>query len=289
MTRPVAVATCAEHPALPAGERPVLDALRGAGLSAEPAVWDDPAVDWTRFSAVLIRATWDYHRKPAAFRSWVDRVEASGAVLWNPAPVVRANLDKGYLRGLEAAGVSIVPTAWIGRAAPRPLDAVLAERGWDEAVVKPAVSASAFLTRRAARGDPGAQAALDAALAHSDALVQPFLPEIAAEGEWSFVFLDGVFSHAVLKVPARGDFRVQAEHGGSVRRAEPPPELLEQAAGAAALVEGRPLYARVDGVRRGRSFLLIELELIEPYLYLDLAPGAARLLALAAARRLAGR
>jgi glutathione synthase/RimK-type ligase-like ATP-grasp enzyme len=286
MARPVAVATCAEFPALPDAERPLLGALRALGVGAEPAVWDEPGVDWTRFSAVVLRSTWDYHRKALAFRAWIDGLEAAGIALWNPAKVVRANLDKRYLRGLEASGTAVVPTAWVERASPRPLDEVLAERGWSEAVIKPAVSASAFLTRRVARGAPGAQAALDAALAQSDAMVQPYLPEIAEEGEWSFVFLDGAFSHAALKVPARGDFRVQAEHGGRAERREPPPELLAQAARAAALIEGRPLYARVDGVRRGRALLLIELELIEPTLFLDLAPGAAEALARGVAARL---
>ena len=275
----VALATCAEHPELPAGERSLLAALRALGMDAEPAVWDSPDVDWASFEGVVLRAAWDYHVKADAFRAWLGRMEAAGVPLWNPAPVVRGNMAKSYLRSLEAAGVTVVPTAWIERGDARSLDETLAGRGWTQAVVKPVVSASAFRTRRVVRGEPGGQEALEEVLAHSDAMVQPYLPEIAAEGEWSFIFLDGSFSHAVLKTPAPGDFRVQSEHGGAAERREPPPELLAQAAAAAALGAKGLLYARVDGVRRGRDLLLIELELIEPYLFLDEAPGAAARLA----------
>ncbi|MFI5363193.1 MAG: RimK family alpha-L-glutamate ligase [Elusimicrobiota bacterium] len=281
----VAVATCAEYPGLPDGERSLLAALREIGVSAEPAVWDSPAVDWTAFEGVVLRATWDYHVKSNAFLAWLARLEAAGVPLWNPAPVVRANMVKSYLRGLERAGVAVVPTAWIAPGGGRSLDDILSERGWTRAVVKPVVSASAFRTRRVERGRPGSQAALDEVLAHSDAMVQPFLPEITDEGEWSFIFIEGAFSHAVLKTPAPGDFRVQSEHGGASERRVPPPGLRSQAERVVALGASGLLYARVDGVRRGRDLLLAELELIEPYLHLDEAPGAAALLARAIADR----
>jgi glutathione synthase/RimK-type ligase-like ATP-grasp enzyme len=281
----VAVATCAQFPGLPDGERGLLAALRAAGVRAEPAVWDSPDVDWAAYEGVVLRAVWDYHRNPDAFRAWISRLEAAGVPLWNPAPIVRGNMVKSYLRSLEAAGAAVVPTAWLERGARTSLDAVLAERGWTRAVVKPVVSASAFRTRRVARGEPGAQAALEEILDHSGAMVQPYLPEIEAEGEWSFVFIDGAFSHAVVKTPAPGDFRVQAEHGGAAERREAPPELLAQAAAAAALGGEDLLYARVDGVRRGGTLLLVELELIEPYLFLDAAPGAVDRLARGIAKR----
>jgi len=281
----LAVATCAAFPGLPDGERLLLDELRALGLDAVPAVWDSPDADWAKFEGVVLRAVWDYHLKSDAFRWWVARLEAADVPLWNPAPAVRANMTKTYLRGLESAGIPVVPTAWVARGDARPLDAILAERGWERAVVKPVVSASAFRTRRVARGEAASNAALQEVLAHSDAMVQPYLPEIESEGEWSFIFLDGAFSHAVLKTPARGDFRVQAEHGGAARRREPPAELLARAEAAAAAGAKGLLYARVDGVRRGEELLLVELELIEPYLFLDAAPGAAARLARGIAER----
>jgi glutathione synthase/RimK-type ligase-like ATP-grasp enzyme len=281
----VALVTCASLRQLNDDDRSLLAELWGLGIEARSAVWDDPSVDWKTFDAAVIRSTWDYHLSPESFFSWLSRLEALGVPLWNPAPVVRANADKSYLKELEAAGVAIAPTEWI--AGPgRKLDEILAARDWDDAVVKPVVSAGAFRTSRVKRGDPAGQAALDEVLAHSAAMVQPFLPEITEEGEWSFIFLGGEFSHAVLKTPRAGDFRVQEDHGGRTARREAPPELLAQA--REALIAGpRPcLYARVDGVRRGGDFLVVELELIEPFLYLSHAPGAARMFAEAIKARL---
>lgn len=281
----VALVTCGSLSELNDDDRPLLSELWSLGIEAEPAVWDDPAVDWKRYDAAVIRSAWDYHLTPAAFFSWLSRLEALGVAVWNPAPVIRANADKSYLKELEAAGVQVVPTAWVERGAGTKLDSVLEARGWDDAVVKPAVSAGAFRTRRVRRGRPDGQEALDHALAHSAAMVQPFLPEIAEEGEWSFVFIGGRYSHAVLKTPRAGDFRVQEEHGGRTVRREPPPGLLIQARDAA-IAGPRPwLYARVDGVRRGGDLLVVELELIEPFLFLSYEPGAARKLAEAVKER----
>ncbi|MBI2384419.1 MAG: hypothetical protein HYV14_00240 [Elusimicrobia bacterium] len=275
----VALVTCGSIRELNDDDRPLLTELWSLGIEAEPAVWDDPSVDWKRYDAAVIRSAWDYHLTPAAFFSWLSRLESLGVAVWNPAPVIRANADKSYLKELEAAGVPVVPTAWVERGAGTRLDEVLEARGWDDAVVKPAVSAGAFRTSRVRRGSPDGQAALDHVLSHSAAMVQPFLPEIAEEGEWSFVFIGGAYSHAVLKTPRAGDFRVQEEHGGRTARREPPPGLLIQARDAA-IAGPRPwLYARVDGVRRGGDLLVVELELIEPFLFLSYAPGAARKLA----------
>lgn len=275
----VALVTCSFIRELNDDDRPLLTELWNLGIEAEPAVWDDPAVNWAGYDAAVIRSAWDYHLTPAAFSAWLDRLESAGTPVWNPAPVVRANADKSYLKGLEAAGVGVVPTAWVKPGSGASLDVLLAERGWDDAVVKPAVSAGAFRTSRVKRGGTDGQAALDHVLAHSSAMVQPFLPEIETEGEWSFIFIDGHYSHAVLKTPRSGDFRVQQEHGGRTERREPPPGLLIQARDAARAGPRPWLYARVDGVRRGGEFLVVELELIEPFLFLSYAPGAAKKLA----------
>ncbi len=275
----VALVTCASIRELTDDDRPLLAELWNLGIKAEPAVWDDPSVDWKSFDAAVIRSTWDYHLSPSAFLSWLSRVEALGLELWNPAPVVRANTDKFYLKKLEAAGVSIVPTIWVKPDGRANLNDLLAAQGWTDAVVKPVISAGAFRTSRVRAGDPAGQAALEEVLAHSAAMVQPYLPEIAAEGEWSIVFIGGEFSHAVLKTPRFGDFRVQEDHGGRTERREPPPGLVTQAREAAIAGPVPWLYARVDGVRRGADLLVVELELIEPSLYLSHAPSAARKLA----------
>ena len=285
----LALVTCDSQRELTEDDRPLLGELWQRGIKAEPAVWDDPRVDWRVYNAVLIRSAWDYHLKIASFRAWLSRLDTLGVESWNPTEVVRANIDKSYLKKLETAGVSVVPTLWVPQGAGVNLENALAERGWAQAVVKPAVSAGAYRTAKVRRGDAGAQAVLDEVLVHSDAMVQPYMAEIAAEGEWSFVFLGGEFSHAVLKTPREGDFRVQVEHGGRAVGRPAPSELLTQAREAAIVAPGPWVYARVDGVRRGGELVVIEVELIEPVLYLSFAPSAAGQLAAAIADRLRAR
>jgi hypothetical protein len=178
-------------------------------------------------------------------------------------------------RELAGRGVPVMASAWLPRASAVDLHALLAERGWPEAVVKPAVSASAHGTWRTGLDRAGEdQPRLEELLAQADVLVQPLAPEVARDGEWSFVFLGGAFSHAVLKRPGPGDFRVQSELGGTETAAAPPPALLAQARAITAHIEGPWLYARVDGIDRGGVLTLFELELIEPVLFLAREAGA---------------
>ena len=186
-------------------------------------------------------------------------------------------------------GVAIVPTIWVkageGDEVPN-LDALIAAQGWTGgAVVKPAISATAHETWRVAADDDGShQTRFEALLAKSSSgvMVQPFLPEIQEDGEWSLVFLGGDFSHAVVKRPADGDFRVQHDFGGTVERREPSDSLireahavLQAAARATNTAVEEILYARVDGIVRNAGLLLMELEVIEPVLFFSHAPGAA--------------
>jgi len=290
-----------------ADDRLLVAALsRRAGIRAEAVSWDSPAADWGRYDAVLIRSTWDYHLRPAAFLAWADRVEASGTTLWNPASVVRWNADKRYLRRLDRAGVPVVPTEWISRGTQEAdLGGLLRARGWQRAVVKPSVAASAYRAWVAeVDASEISQAPLAALLAEADALVQPFLPEVQQEGEWSFVFFaddEGrpSFSHAVVKRPAQGDFRVQTELGGTVAAAGVTAAVLQQveevASVLARLAPGPLLYARIDGVVSGGfhappgAFLLMEAELIEPVLFLGHAEHAADRFADALACRIPSR
>lgn len=273
----IAFVTYAGLPGLSNDDRLAAAELTRLGAAVDAVVWDDSAVRWGSYDRVVIRSCWDYHLRPAAFLNWLARLEADRVSLWNPAPVVRANVDKGYLVDLAAAGVPVVPTVRLERGEKADLPGLLAERGWDEAVVKPAVSASAFRTRRVQREDAdtaAAQADLEEMLAASGALIQRFLPEIQTRGEWSFLFLGGEYSHAVLKRPKTGDFRVQEELGGSSVLERPEPALVDQARAVTATIPRPWLYARVDGVEIGGVFTLMELELIEPALFLGWEPEA---------------
>ena len=246
-----------------------VEELRRHGAEVEPAVWDDPGVRWSAYQRVVIRSCWDYHLRPEAFLGWLDEMERRRTPLWNPASVVRGNVDKAYLADLAAAGLPVVPTVRLEKGEAADLAGLLDERGWTEAVIKPSVSASAFRTLRIGRGEAvAAQEKLTGLLASSGALVQPFLPEVQTGGEWSLIFLGGEYSHAVLKKPKAGDFRVQQELGGSADSAVPSSELVEQARRVLETIREPWLYARVDGVEIGGAFTLMELELIEPSLFL---------------------
>jgi glutathione synthase/RimK-type ligase-like ATP-grasp enzyme len=277
----IAIATCAEHPDLKVDDDLLREAFRRRGCEAASVIWDEPGVDWSAFDLCLVRSTWDYHEKYDQFLDWARRVN-SATTLRNPADVIAWNSDKTYLRELGERGVRTVPTAWLSRGGGADLETILADRGWEEAVVKPVVDLGAKNLRRVKVGGGEAREALEAVLARHDAIVQPFLPSLEAEGELSLVYLDGELSHAIRKRPAAGDFRVQSIWGGTVARAEAEAAHLEVAECALAQLDAVPLYARVDLVTdlEGKP-CLIELELIEPNLYLNTNPTAVERLAAA--------
>jgi hypothetical protein len=271
----IAFVTHAGLPGLSKDDLLAVEELRRRGATVEPAVWDDPGVRWPRYDRVILRSCWDYHLRPGEFLDWLDRMEREGIPLWNPAPVARGNVDKGYLAALAAAGIPVVPTAFLERGEAVDLGPLLDERGWTDVVIKPSVSASAFRTLRIGRGEAvAARAGLEEMAAASRVLIQPFLPEVQTRGEWSLMFLLGEYSHSVLKRPGAGDFRVQAELGGSALPERPAPALVEQARAVVETIPGPWLYARVDGVEIGGTFTLMELELIEPSLFLAADPRA---------------
>jgi glutathione synthase/RimK-type ligase-like ATP-grasp enzyme len=276
----IALATYAKLPTLNDDDRLLVPALAALGVTAVPAVWDSTGACWDEFQGVLIRSSWDYHLRAPEFLAWIERLERAGVAVWNPGDLLRWNHHKRYLRDLAAHGVVTVPTRWLAQGEAADLRAVLADAGWREAVVKPAVSASAFGTWRTSTKTATAdRARLDELLGEGDVMVQPLLSEVGDVGEWSMLFLGGQFSHAVLKRPAPGDYRVQWEFGGSAVSAGPADELVADAERVIAAVPGEPLYARVDGVERDGRLVLMELELIEPHLFLGWDNGAAGRLA----------
>lgn len=268
----IALATSAKVPELTDDDRLLVDALAAAGVRAEPAVWTDSQLDWRKYAGVVIRSTWDYHLKHEEFLSWLDRLSGAGVPVWNTPALVKWNSEKTYLRELADAGVAIVPTRWLECGDVFSLADVFRDTGWDEAVVKPGISASAHDTWRVSAEPSAADESEFARMVGRDrVLVQPFIREVQTEGEWSLLFYGGSYSHSVIKRPASRDFRVQREHGGTSERLEPPAHVIDAAARALAAAEhGRAatLYARVDGCVVDSSFVLMELELIEPDLFL---------------------
>jgi len=254
------------------------EALRLCGWRPVTVRWSDPDVDWSSFAAVVVRATWDYHLHPRAFSAWLDRLTALGVITVNALPLLRWNMHKFYLRDLARADVPIVPTHFAAAGEMIEPAALTARFNADRLVVKPAVSASAYQLRL-----------LDNAAATApwtvieDTLVQPFLPNMASHGEWSLVFVNGGFSHAVVKRAQAGDFRVQSDFGGQVTVAAPPWDLLGFGKRACAALPDAAVFARVDAVNTETGFRLMELEVIEPELFFMQVPAAADRLATALA------
>ena len=273
----IALATAAKLPTLNDDDRLLVPALAELGFTAVPGVWDAPEVCWDECHGVLVRSCWDYHHRLEEFLAWVTRLERAGVPLWNSPALLKWNIHKGYLRDLAARGVPIVPTRWLERGAPVDLARLLRDAGWREAVVKPAVSASATDTWRTSAATAAAdQSRLETLLRAGDVMVQPFIDEVCDPGEWSLMFFGSRFSHAVRKRPAPADYRVQWEFGGTAAPLAPPPRLIADAEAVMAAVPSHPLYARVDGVERDGRLILMELELIEPHLFLGWdasAPG----------------
>lgn len=279
-------ATCDHEPLVAPDDEPLAAALRARGVDLTPMPWTEIDPYAVHDAApILLRSTWDYHRLPTMFQAWLQSLEESGRGVWNDARVARGNIDKVYLREFEAHGVAIPGTAWIDRVDNTAILHLLADRNWDRAVLKPRVGATAYGTHLVSRRTELSSPDLAPSRA-TGALLQEFLPEIEDRGELSFVYVDGVFSHAVAKRAKPGDFRVQKDFGGSVEAMVPPSRLLAFTDRVMAQVPAPTLYARVDIVDAARGPLLMEIELIEPELYFTIVPAAADTMAAAVVRRL---
>lgn len=249
--------------------------LREQGHSVEPRIWTNPAVDWLRYDVVVVKSPWDYFDRVGEFYQWLDRMESLGVKLLNPTATVRWNADKKYLLDMERAGVRIVPTHWLSRGQAVETESLFDVLGHDTLVVKPAVSGGAKNTFVLTRQESSVrQPQLQELLRDEDFLVQPFQPQIQEEGEWSLIYFGGEFSHCVLKTPKSGDFRVQHYLGGGIEPREAPAHLRQAADAIVREFAADCLYARVDGLDQNGEFLLMELELIEPFLYLASAEGS---------------
>ena len=272
-------------------DRPLEAALTQLGVQITKPAWDDPGISWERFDACLIRTTWDYHERHQEFLSWAGGPHRR---FFNPADVIRWNIDKRYIRQLMERGVPCVPTVWL-EPGSSPRDALeRLDPSWTRAFLKPIVGANAHLTLRFDPTDPQQlQAAEDHARVLCDGvggLLQPYLATVETEGEVSGIFVDGVFCHGVRKVPVPGDYRVQDDHGATDAPWHPSPaerDTLTSAVAHAAdilgseVLGGLPLlYARADFLwGLDGQLLLTELELIEPSLFFRHGAATANALA----------
>lgn len=261
----------------------LIEALAAHDVHAELRKWDEDGTDWQAAELILLRSPWNYDEKADAFQRWLALAGAAGR-LWNPLELISWNIRKSYLLDLEARGVGIVPTQLVHRGSK--FDAASCSVGPDgRMVAKPVIGAGARGAVRGRPTDAAVQQHIRVMLEEHDMLIQPYVTEIA-EGERSLIYFEGRFSHAVIKTPRASDWRVQAQYGAATSAYMPTSAEHALAEAALAAAPSASLYARVDMVTAGRGPMLMELEMIEPELFLPLAPGSAERLAEAVVRRL---
>jgi hypothetical protein len=277
----VALATYANLPDLDADNALLLPALAERGLRARPIVWNDPTMDWSLPKLTVIRSTWDYHYQRPAFLSWAEQVSHFHNI-YNPFAILRWNTHKSYLRDLERQNIPIVPTIWQRQGTRTNLSSLMEQHNWQKIVLKPAVSASAHGTILVtAETMQDGQSHLDRMLSTHDMLIQPFLSTVTRSHERSLIFIDGEFTHAIKRKPA-----LDLDPSAQNLLITPQEDELLLAQKILRLLPSLPLYARIDLLHDEVGTLrLMELELVEPGLWLSFAPHSIQLFADAIARK----
>ncbi|WP_247712782.1 ATP-grasp domain-containing protein [Qipengyuania intermedia] len=270
-----------EHDLVTAALRP---AFGEAGLELVEIDWRAPLGDFDRIPLVLLGTAWDYQDHPDEFLTKLDQLETSGVAVHNPAQVVRWNMDKGYLQDLAAQGAMTVPTLWLSDLDADGVEGAIDRFGVDRIVVKRRVGAGGLGQFSFSRASPPP----DDWTMGRPCMVQPFLPSVVDEGEFTFFFIDGVFSHGVLKRAAEGEYRIQSLYGGYECEFTPSPADLATASRVmTALPFDRPLYCRIDMARLPEgSLAVMEAEMIEPYYYPEQGPELGQRMAAAIRARL---
>jgi hypothetical protein len=285
----VALATCSQLPDLDTDDVPLIAALAQRGATAEPAVWDDPAVDWSTYDLVLVRSTWDYSPRHDEFLAWARSLPKVA----NSVDVIEWNTDKRYLRDLEAAGIPVIPTIWLDPARHLSKRAVHTRMpAFGDFVVKPVVSAGA---KNTGRYQPVSAQSRAKAIAHAVRLlddgrwvmIQPYVTSVDTAGETCLIFIDGELTHAVRKNalltgPAEDTSELYAEEEKEAFEATPAQiDVAERALAVAREATGAEFtYARVDLVSGDDGVpMVIELELTEPSLWMKYGTGVEEKLA----------
>ncbi len=261
-------------------DRLIAEALQAKGLRVYRTSWDNPTFDWATTEMAVVRTTWDYFNRPKEFAAWLNKVSQLTRLV-NPTETLRWNMDKHYLQDLAIRGVNIVPTRFIEIGETQTLQQLVDATGWQKVIIKPAISGAARHTYRMTQEQiPTHEAIFKQLVAEEAMLLQPFMNTVETHGEVSHMVFGGKYSHSVLKRAKAGDFRVQDDHGGTVYAYEASEAEVQYAEYVTAQCSPVPVYARVDVMWDSNNQLaLVELELIEPELWMRKYPQSAGLFA----------
>lgn len=247
--------------------------LKSKNLAVEKVIWNNREIIWESYDLAIVKSPWDYFDLITDFYNWLDDLKSKNIKLLNPIDIIKWNADKHYLNDIAQAGLKVTPSLFLTKAKKESLNEYFNHFNTDKLVVKPVVSGGSKHTFMVTTANVDeVEQKLEGLLATEDFIIQPFLSAIETEGEWSFIFFGGKFSHALLKKAKPGDFRVQSTFGGTVHPQIPSPQLLVQAQKYVDQFAKNCLYARVDGTVIDQEFMLMELELIEPFLFLTTNP-----------------
>nr|MBC7612069.1 hypothetical protein [Pseudopedobacter sp.] len=253
----------------------LLNFLKNKGLKITEEKWSSSKIDWSVYEYAIIKTTWDYIDKFEEWTSWLNKIEQLNIKLLNPVAVVKWNSDKHYLHDIEKAGLMITPTQYCEKYSKPQLTNFFEIFRKNELVIKPTISGGSKNTFRfRVENVVEIQEQIHELLEQEAYMVQPYLEEITTEGEWSFLFFNGVYSHSLIKKAKPGDFRVQHYLGGTIHPQNPTEKQIVIAHQYVDQFAKGCLYARVDGVMVNGKFNLMELELIDPFLFLFTNPHA---------------
>lgn len=248
----------------------LLKFLKDKGLNIEKVIWNDQTIKWKDYNLAVLKSPWDYFDLIADFYNWLNLLKSKNIKLLNPFDIVKWNADKHYLQDIEQAGLKVAQSIFVKKGEEINLYHYFEVFNAQQFIVKPCVSGGSKNTFKVNLANAKEiNDKLNVLLANEDFILQPFINEIEEVGEWSFLFFDGNFSHAVLKKAKTGDFRVQHYLGGTIHPQKPPQHLVASALQYINQFAKGCLYARVDGTVVNNSFVLMELELIEPFLFLN--------------------
>lgn len=268
------IVTCARISTLLDSDKELVNLFINQGIDCEPVVWNDEDVNWSSFDFLIIRSTWDYYLEFEAFEKWLILIKTLEITIFNSIEIITENFHKFYLKNLQQKGVEIIPTIFIKKSEKLDLS-FIQDLDWNEIIIKPAISAGSYKTEKFLKQNYSIinQEYIELNKT-TDLLLQKFMPEIQTHGEVSLIFFDGIYSHAILKVPKKDDFRVQFQFGGVYQNYLPSTIIKKKAEEILQFYPKMPTYARIDGLIIDEKFYLMEVELIEPDLYFNLVPEA---------------